>query len=731
MEVEKTQLQDREQLAKARSLSVQQRRPPLHVAGYAMESFLGEGAFGEVWVAVKQNTGQKVAIKFCTRRRAEDWSLLVREVEKLAQLSTDSHVVKLLDTDPASDPPFFIMEYLERGSLDDELRQNGTLPVDLALSIFRDTAVGIAHSHGKGILHCDLKPANILLDQDGKPRICDFGQSRLTSEQTPALGTLFYMAPEQASLEAVPDVRWDVYALGALLYSMLVGAPPYRTDKNVEALQTAPTLAHRLELYREMIGNSPQPSEHRNIPGMDRLLADIIDRCLAPNPEKRFANVQVVLDALQARNLRLARRPLYVLGALGPALLLGVVTIFAAMGFHKSVDDSQHAVIARALESKRQSAWAYAEIVARELQSRWDALERESEDPSMLAMLKSHQSLAGLFAKENELEEWLREARQRHAHLSSSSWFITDRYGNQLARDPPDDDTFGENFAYRDYFHGEGYDRLPPDGNGDEPQFTPIDRPYLSSVFLSRASGRRMVAFSLPLVESNPETGEKKTWGVMAMTVELGHFTEVQREEQPEDQYAVLVDSRVDSREDGQPGQAGSLLEHPCFAREDRPQQLYLDADTVDLIQSMHRSDGIARSMDTDSYNDPVSGGKWLAAIEAVVLKSPGESPHYTGWAIIVQEPIEKVLGPINRLRDTLMVYGLIMLGVLITVLAALWGLVMITESGGRHSRWLRFLRRKLGLPTTSIAGGTSTTTSSADSSSVRGSARSDAGSRK
>src|SRR5262249_40496868 len=162
---------------------------------------------------------------------------------------------------------------------------------------FREVAVGLLHAHAKGVLHCDLKPANVLLDQDGRPRLADFGQSRLSHEQTPALGTLFYMAPEQADLQAVPDVRWDVYALGALLYGILTGAPPHRSDSAVPESETATDLEERLARYRQLIANSPPPMAHRQVPGVDRELADIVDGCLARDRHQRYANVQEVLDA--------------------------------------------------------------------------------------------------------------------------------------------------------------------------------------------------------------------------------------------------------------------------------------------------------------------------------------------------------------------------------------------------------------------------------------------------
>jgi serine/threonine protein kinase len=195
MPSERTEIQSDEQTRQAQQLSLQRSKPPAEVAGYDTERFLGAGAYGEVWVAVDHNTGRRVAIKFYTHRGGLDWSLLSREVEKLVFLSADRYVVQLLDVGWDADPPHYVMEYLEQGSLDDRIRSQGKLPVHEAVTIFRDVAIGLLHAHGKGVLHCDLKPANLLLDQDGKPRLADFGQSRLSHEQAPALGTLFYMAP--------------------------------------------------------------------------------------------------------------------------------------------------------------------------------------------------------------------------------------------------------------------------------------------------------------------------------------------------------------------------------------------------------------------------------------------------------------------------------------------------------------------------------------------------------
>ena len=137
---------------------------------------------------------------------------------QLARLYGDPGIVQLQDLEPDASPPYCILTYAEGGSLADRLK-DGPLPVSEALHIFRDAATALAYVHAKGIIHCDLKPGNVLRDARGKALLADFGQAHLASDLTPALGTFFYMAPEQADLSVtIPDTRWDVYAPGGPLF---------------------------------------------------------------------------------------------------------------------------------------------------------------------------------------------------------------------------------------------------------------------------------------------------------------------------------------------------------------------------------------------------------------------------------------------------------------------------------------------------------------------------------
>ncbi len=578
MSIDPTEIQGGIERRRAREMSLQRGRPPTQAPGYEPERFLGVGAYGEVWVAVERNTGRRVAIKYYAHRGGLDWSLLSREVEKLAFLFADRYVVQLLGVGWDADPPYYIMEYLEKGSLADRIAL-GPVPVDEAVSLLRDVATGLVHAHGKGVLHCDLKPANVLLDQDGKPRLADFGQSRLSTEQAPALGTMFYMAPEQADLEAVPDARWDVYALGALLYCMLTGGPPYRTGKTVDAFERTPDLNQRLQHYRETLEQSPPPTAHRKVRGVNNMLAAIVDRCLAIDPQRRYANVQEVLDALDDRASRLARRRMMVMWAIGPALVLAVVTCFAWQGFSTAVRQSDEALTDRALASNGFAAQYVGRTAGDELLRRFELVEDVARSrplrqklAEMLAKPDVQKMLATLSdTKRNpaDLEPQRNQFRNRPDRLALqkefdalvppptpvpegqhvASWFFCAANGITVLR-TPEGRTLGRSYAWRSFFNGRGRDME------ETWRPTPADhiaKTTLSDVFQSQATTKEwIVAISTPVFDATPQ---RNFLGIVAMTVEVGRFIQFPGDE---NQFAVLVDNREGEHK-------GVVLQHPLF----------------------------------------------------------------------------------------------------------------------------------------------------------------------
>lgn len=688
----------------AESLSLQPSRPPAQVMGYTPERLLGNGAYGEVWVAVDQNTGRRVAIKFYAHRGGLDWSLLSREVEKLSFLFNDRYVVQLLEVGWQSDPPYYVMEYLERGSLESHLARND-LSVPEALAIFKEIAQGLANSHGKGVLHCDLKPANVLLDDDGRPRLADFGQSRLVKEQSPSLGTLFYMAPEQADLDATPDARWDVYALGAILYRMLTGVVPYQSEALVETIHSSRELGEQLRKYREHLRGSARPREHRKVPGVDRWLADIVERCLAIHPKHRFANPQMVLDALNNRDAARARQPLLLLGGVGPVLLLVVVALFAWSGFHTTITTTTEALADRTNMGNHFAARFVSETVARQIDRRWTILEKEATDGFLREQMVAPESPMRRAA----IQKWLNERRREYQDVAeATSWFVTDATGQQLARSPISGDTEGQNFAWRDYFHGQGKD-LPRDTRG----LSPISDAHLSLVFESTTTHTRMVAFSVPIWNSRVGTPNRTIVGVLAMTVEVGKFGEIEDESDDRqdhspggDKHAVLIDTRADES-----GNRGLILQHPALRRfqiehpgKPLPNHRYSEAVIAKLRGSPHinpKSSVALRKVLIDNLEDPVGGeyaGGWLGAFEPVIVDGRPEPIADTGWLVVVQERVEAAGRPVIELEKRLATRGVLALVLVLAVISLLWTLVIVAVNGTSRSSLASKWRRRAGL---------------------------------
>ncbi|MCA9078671.1 MAG: protein kinase [Planctomycetaceae bacterium] len=670
-----TEVQDDAARDYSRQLSQQVVSPPSHVPGFEILRCLGVGSFGSVWLAREVNTGRRVAIKFYSHRRGLDWSLLSREVEKLAVLYTSRDVVGLLDVGWNHDPPYFVMEYLENGSLAGRLKSS-PLPIDEAVHVTRSVARALVHAHSSGILHCDVKPANVLLDRNDEARLGDFGQSRLSDDQSPALGTMFYMAPEQADLQAIPDARWDVYALGALLYHTLCGHAPYRNEANEKRIREANTLAERLEAYRQIIETSPRPDEHRKLPGVDRELADIIDRCLHPEPQHRFTNAQIVLNELDRRDHARARRPLTILGFLGPILFLLAMLWIAWRAVPAVVEASNSDLIDGLLEGDEVAASVLAHGVEADLLSRQDELEELARSPELREFIHQTEQTPldewrGLTSPLNEWQAAWAERLREADRSADRSWFLTNAAGDQLARIPlpPENfNTIGDNFARRSYFHGgvEEYD--PSSLPGD---LKPRTKPGISTAFRSDATHQYMVAIAVPVWDE----AEENVIGILARTIDLPDLLSPWEQRVRGEDSKTTGDnanrflSLVDTREE-----RGFLLDHHWMTREamremsdaEIEQKLRLSEDLTEMV-THSQSSGNFRDPVATAGLDATYSGDWLAAFAPV---------KQTGWVAVVQERRAEALRPFRALESVFWQYGIAALVVFSLMLGILWYLI-------------------------------------------------------
>ena len=701
-----TQQQSGEDQRQSQQLSLQKSQPPTNVPGYQLDRFLGSGAYGEVWVGTDRNTGRQVAIKFYLHSGGLDWSLLSHEVEKLVFLSADRYVVQLLDVGWNAEPPYYVMEYVENGSLEDYLKENGKIPVSEAMEIFHEMVIGLLHAHNKGVLHCDLKPANILLDQDRKPRLADFGQSRLSHEQTPALGTLFYMAPEQADLEALPDVRWDIYALGAILYRMLTGEPPHRNPQVIQELDTVGGLDKRLAKYRQMINRQTTTPKIPRQAGLDRSLTEIICRCLEANPDKRFHNVQEVLSAVETRKRNRDRRPLTILGVLGPMFLLIMMTVFGSYWYGRTIQEARTAVRDRVHESNAWVAKHVARSIEEEIARYFEVIESESLRPEFLEHFTNTENLPTLATlyttasddpalanqrsrfienqDRHELRDYLQQRlgkrlenlKQNPNSPKFASLFALDRQGTILAvayDQAVATRSVGKNYCFRTYFHGGNKDK-PRDVR--TPEIAPISQTHLSAVFQSTTTQTWKVAVSTPIYRQ--EQGIRTVVGVIALTVNLGDFAYL-RNQNRQNHFAVLID--------GRPGiLQGTILQHPAFD-EGLDQSLEGDQKTFQLNPTQL---GQLQSQTHQLYRDPISQstqgeayqGDWIAAIEPVRLPDEPQFPTKTAaiprkLMVVVQESESIATAPVTRLARQLLAEGILTLVVLSLVTGGLWYFVI------------------------------------------------------
>lgn len=304
---DQTVLQSEEEKRRRRRESVENQPP--EVPGYELTRLLGQGAFGQVWGGVQVRTGQKVAIKVLKEAGGSSWGYFRHELERLRDVAEHPGIVTLIDADLIASPPYFVMPWLGRGSL-----ANAPVPASPAQAVdwFGQMAAALQFTHEKGILHCDLKPSNVLVDGEGRLRLVDFGQARLHGERG-AFGTFGYMAPEQASEGASsPSLRWDIYSLGATIYCLLTGRCPRVSAEDLNSLRSLSDTPERLNSYRQALQQRPLVPVRELNPQVDSDLNALVESCLALDPARRPASAAEILQDLQRRaqgEPLLCRRP--------------------------------------------------------------------------------------------------------------------------------------------------------------------------------------------------------------------------------------------------------------------------------------------------------------------------------------------------------------------------------------------------------------------------------------
>ncbi|MFL1387015.1 serine/threonine-protein kinase [Pseudomonas tritici] len=255
------------------------------IPGYDIEGEIGEGAMASVYLATQRSLERKVALKVMAAALAADPSFcerFLREGKTLARLS-HPHTVTIHDIGNVGELYYMAMEYLPNGTLKERIAAG--LTPEQGVTLIRQIASALGYAHAQGLVHRDVKPANILFRADGTAVLSDFGIAKSLDDRTQftqagfAVGTPSYMSPEQARGQEI-DGRADLYALGVVLYEILVGKLPY---SGTDALSTA--LAHLTEPLPEL------PVHHGRYQGVLRKL-------LAKDPAERFPDAAALLLAL-------------------------------------------------------------------------------------------------------------------------------------------------------------------------------------------------------------------------------------------------------------------------------------------------------------------------------------------------------------------------------------------------------------------------------------------------
>lgn len=266
----------------------------LEIPGYQVLDRLGKGSMGIVYKARQTSVDRVVAVKVLLEQLAQNKEFIKRfdREAKIAAKLSHNNIVNAIDAGEVNGHYYFVMEYVEGDTIKDYLEKGRVFDEPTALKIIHAVAEALKHAHSRGLIHRDIKPENVILTKDGNVKLADLGLARLTSDEKwamaeagMAIGTPYYISPEQVRGQVDVDIRSDIYSLGATLYHMVTGLVPYTGD--------TPT-----EVMKKHVDKSAQltPPDHINT-SLSSGLGIVVETMMSKNREERYRNPEdLILD---------------------------------------------------------------------------------------------------------------------------------------------------------------------------------------------------------------------------------------------------------------------------------------------------------------------------------------------------------------------------------------------------------------------------------------------------
>jgi serine/threonine-protein kinase len=633
-------------------------RPP-DFGPYEDIVYYGHGGMGVVYRAFDNTLRKCVALKLPLSDDPASLGCFRREPQKIAQLR-HPNIIQVHAVGEHEGRPYFTMSLIEGPDSDLHLHYHTRDP-RVAAALMVKVARAVQHAHDHKILHRDLKPGNILLDNDREPLVTDFGLatedvwSAVAAPEAAAptladaatrsfqgiVGTMPFMSPEQAETPKKVTKKSDVYGLGAVLYALLTGRPPFRGET-------------WLETRDQVLDRTRKPEPPRNLnPRVDRDLQAVCLMCLNKDPDGRYPSAERFardlerwLDGretearpwgLSERVLRAFRRRPFAAALTGASAVLLAATAVTAIVVAR---ERRARLEAETLRSNSYAAYGIASTVLWQLEEWSKPVDQIARDPKLRKLLGA--------AKGPDFRKVLKDPKadpmQRYVDDTSNptlrlgkgspfeSWYVEDYAGTLLAVNPLNKEIVGDRFDGRDYFKGAM--RHARDGR------TGLDAVHISRVFLAKDSNIYKFAISAPVRDG--DAPDAPVLGVVVATMTTNPTLGWVRLSD-ERRTAVLAGQgdiaspRWGAGQGAPPGYL--ILVHPRYKRGEKPVKIPSDRIGEIIRQrpggefQLHELDP-KRASDS-SYEDPIDHSRQLVGFAQV---------GNTELIVMVQQPYDQAV---------------------------------------------------------------------------------------